>query len=284
MIVLNIVKYLNGSWRNIPPNRLLGNVIYFNRSISTMDPKKIEHFASMKNFWWDENGPVKGLHTYNLFKLQFVKDGLINAKVQIQNSDLPLKEIKIVDIGCGGGIVTEGLAKTGAQVTGIDVCAELIDIAKEHVKMDPHISKRVNYIHTTVEDFVQKKEDSTYDAVIVFDVLQYVTNPQLFLKECVEIIKPGKSIFITTINKTLTSWLSNILAVEYIFRCIPCGTFEWYKFVEPHKVQSILKNYDCETISMCGIKFNPITKRWFRSSSVSTFYMLHAVKQEKIGI
>ncbi|XP_018049090.1 PREDICTED: ubiquinone biosynthesis O-methyltransferase-like [Atta colombica] len=280
MMTINIVKCFNGSWKSIPRNKLRN--IYANRidkSTSSIDPKKIEHFSIMKNLWWNENGPVTALHSYNPYRIQFMKDRL-NAGIKIQNSNLPLKGIKIVDIGCGGGIMAEGLARAGAQVTGIDVSAELISIAKEHLKLDPNISERVNYIHTTVEEFANKEsENSTYDAVVASEVLEHVSDPQLFLKECVKIIKPGKSIFITTINKTLTSWLLTI-AVEYIKKCVPYGTLKWNKYIAPHKVQYILKNYNCETKLINGMKFNPFTKRWSQSSSVSTLYMLHAIKQK----
>ncbi|KYN14681.1 Hexaprenyldihydroxybenzoate methyltransferase, mitochondrial, partial [Trachymyrmex cornetzi] len=198
--------------------RLSRNIMYVNKtdkSISSIDPKKVEHFSIMKNLWWNENGPVTALHSYNPFRIQFVKDGLVNAGIKIQNSNFPLKGIKIVDVGCGGGIMAEGLTRAGAQVTGIDVSAELISVAKEHLKLDPNISERVNYIHTTVEDFAHKKsENSRYDAVVSSEVLEHVSDPQLFLKKCVKIMKPGKSIFITTINKTLTSWLSTIVITE----------------------------------------------------------------------
>ncbi|XP_018407748.1 PREDICTED: ubiquinone biosynthesis O-methyltransferase-like [Cyphomyrmex costatus] len=275
MITSNVVKYLNGLWRNIPQNR-------FAKLMSTANIEKIEHFSAMKSFWWDKNGPLKGLHNYTTFKTQIVKNGL-NSGVEIQNSDLPLKGINIVEVGCGGGILTESLARAGAQVTGIDVSAELINVAKEHIKLDPSISKRVNYIHTTVEDFAQKeRENSAYDAVVTTDVLQYVTDQELFLKECVKLLKPGKSIFITTINKTLMSWLCFKVAGEFIFRSIPFGVFDWGKFIAPHEVQCILKNYGCETKSIRGMKFNPMTRHCSWSSNVFNLYGLHAIKQKEI--
>lgn len=149
--------------------------------MSTVDSKEIEHHSNLKNIWWDKNGPLNGLHSYNPLRIQFVKDGLVNAGVKLQNSNIPLKGIKIVDVGCGGGILAEGLARAGAQVTGIDASTELINIAKEHVKLDPDISERVNYIHTTVEEFAQKEKE-TYDALVTSEVVEHVTDPQLFLK------------------------------------------------------------------------------------------------------
>ncbi|XP_018311774.1 ubiquinone biosynthesis O-methyltransferase-like [Mycetomoellerius zeteki] len=282
------VKFTNGSWRSIFQNRLLRNIVCINtiaRSISTVDQEEIERMSAWRNFWWNENGPIKVLHAYNPIRIQFLKDGLINAGFKIQNPDFPLENIKIVDVGCGGGILAESLAKIGVRVTGIDASEQLIKIAKDHVKLNRDISEKVNYIHTTVEDFTRKKsENSTYDAVVSSEVLEHVSDPQLFIKECVKIVKPGKSIFLTTINRTLTSWLSTIVACEYIFGAIPRGTHTWNKFITPHEVQCILKNYGCETRSIRGMKINPMTKKCSWSSTQSTFYLLHAIKQKETGI
>lgn len=286
MIISNAVKHINGSWRNIPRNRLLKNIVRINkniRSMSTVYSKKVKRCSDLTDFWWDKNGPLGGLHTYNPFRIQLIKDGLVNTGFKMQNSDLPLKGMKIADVGCGGGILTEALARIGAQVTGIDISAELLNVAKEHVKLDPNISKRVNYIQTTVEDFAENERE-TYDAVVTSEVLEHVADPQLFLKECVKIVKPGKSIFITTINRTLISWLSTIVVAEYIFRTIPCGTHQWNKFIAPHEVEHILKNYGCEMKLIYGFKFNSLTNKWSWSSTTPTFYGLHAIKQNKSSI
>lgn len=146
-----------------------------------MDSKEIEHLSTFKNDWWDENGPLSDLHLYAPIRIKFVKDGLANTGFRMQDPALPLKGVKIVDIGCGGGILAERLARIGAQVTGIDASAELINVAKEHVKLDPGISERMNYIQTTVEDF-SRKEGESYDAVVASEILEHVAEPQLFLK------------------------------------------------------------------------------------------------------
>ncbi|EGI59775.1 Hexaprenyldihydroxybenzoate methyltransferase, mitochondrial [Acromyrmex echinatior] len=217
------------------------------------------------------NNPLGGLQLYNSFRIQFLIDGLINAGFKIQNSDFPLEKIKIVDIGCGGGILAESLARIEAQVTGIDAAEQLIKVAKNHIKLNRDISEKVNYIYTTVEYFANKEsENSTYDTVVTSE-------------ECVRIVKPGKSIFLTTVNRTLTSWLS-IVASEYIFGSIPCGIHTWNKFITPHEVQCILKNYGCEIRSIRGTKYNPMTNKWSWSSTLSTFYLLHAIKQKETDI
>ncbi|KAL6259244.1 hypothetical protein P5V15_009163 [Pogonomyrmex californicus] len=280
MIVLNILRYING-----PRKNKLKNVLYINRivrSITTVDTKEIEHLSTFKNDWWNENGPLAALHVYTPIRVQFVRDGLVNAGVEVQNSALPLEGIKILDVGCGGGILTERLARIGAEVTGIDISAELINIAKEHVKLDPNISGKVNYIKTTVEDYSQKQE-GLYDAVVASEVLEHISNQELFLKECAKITKPGGSIFITTENRTFASWLTLIVIGEYIIRTVPFGTHDWNKFIAPHEIQHILDNYGCKTKLIHGMKFNPLLNQWFWSSCTAVFYGLHAIKQKEIN-
>lgn len=149
--------------------------------MSTVDPERVKYYSAKKDIWWDEDGPMFGLHAYNPIRVQFIKDELINTGFKMQNLNLSLKRVKILEVGCGGGIMAESLARLGAQVTGIDISAELIDIAKKHVKLSPDMSERVNYIHTTIENFVQKNRE-IYDAVVICEVLVHVADPQLFLK------------------------------------------------------------------------------------------------------
>ncbi|EZA48591.1 hypothetical protein DMN91_012127 [Ooceraea biroi] len=252
------------------------------KAISTVDPKEIDHLSGWKNSWWDENGVVKPLHTFNPVRVEFVRKSLANTGFKSQNLALPLNGIKIADVGCGGGILTESLARTGAQVTGIDAATDLINIAKEHVKLDPDISDRVTYFCTTIEEFSQNNKES-YDALITSEVVEHVTDPELFLKECVKVLKPGGSIFVTTVNKTLASWLGAIIVAEYIWKLVPCGTHQWNKFVAPHEVQRILEKYDCKTKLIHGIRFNPLSYHWSFSSYKGINYAVHAVKQKKIN-
>ncbi|KAL6437970.1 hypothetical protein ACFW04_004339 [Cataglyphis niger] len=255
MNILKCYRYLNRSLINsqnsfFTPNRLFeGSKIYrIDRAISTVDLKDIKHNSNFKNSWWDENGPVKLLHSFNPLRVQFVRDGLANAGIKLCNPALPLEGVKIADIGCGGGILTESLARIGAHVTGLDASAELINLAKEHIKLDPTILERVNYIHTSIEEFSPKNE-RLYD-VVTSEIIEHVENPEIFLKECVRVLKPGGSIFVTTINKT------NILA-----RCY-C-------------------NSGCKTKLIHGIKVNPLTNQCSWSSFTAINYGLHAVKQRE---
>lgn len=288
MKALKICRYFNGPLINFQhsfSNKLFEGrkIDRIDRAISTVDPKDIKHHSNLKNNWWDENGPVKALHVFNPLRAQFVRDGLANAGFKLQNPALPLEGVKIADIGCGGGILTECLARIGAHVTGLDASTELIDIAKEHIKLDPITLERVNYIQTSIEEFSPQNE-KLYDVVVASEVLEHVENPEIFLKECVRILKPGGSIFVTTINKTVTSLLGAIIIGEYILNWIPRGTHKWSKFIAPHEVQRILDNCGCKTELIHGIKFNPLTYQWSWSSFAPIHYGLHAVKQKETRI
>lgn len=151
------------------------------RSVSTVNDKEIEHLSGWKKDWWDKDGLLKPLHNFNPLRIQFVRDGLANTGFKEQTPSLPLQGIKIADIGCGGGILTEALARIGAQVTGIDASKELIEVAKLHAELDPDISKRTNYVCTSIEEFSGENEE-LYDAVVSSEVVEHVNNQELFLK------------------------------------------------------------------------------------------------------
>ncbi|XP_014468662.1 PREDICTED: ubiquinone biosynthesis O-methyltransferase, mitochondrial-like [Dinoponera quadriceps] len=258
-------------------NRLMQKTRYkIARSISTINIKDIENHSKLAKIWWTD---IHMLHHFNPLRVQFVRDGLANTGFKEQTPSLPLQGVKIADVGCGGGILSEGLARTGAEVTGIDASEELINVAKQHVELDSDISNRINYICTNIEEFSDKNE-KLYDVVISSEVIEHVNNQELFLKESIKLLKPGGSIFITTPNKTLLCWLAGIVVSEYIINVIPRGTHDWNNFIPPHEVQRILRNNGCKTKLIHGIVYNPITKQWSWSSSTALCYGLHAVKQK----
>ncbi|EFN82802.1 Hexaprenyldihydroxybenzoate methyltransferase, mitochondrial [Harpegnathos saltator] len=196
---------------------------------------------------------------------------------------MSLQGVKIVDVGCGGGILSEALARIGAQVTGIDASEELINIAKLHAELDSNISKNVNYVHSTIEEFSGENE-KLYDVVVSSEVIEHVYNQKLFLRECVRLLKPGGSIFITTPNKTLISWFFGIIVAEYVINIIPRGTHDWNNFILPCEIQCILEKNGCKTKLIYGIVYNPIIKEWSLSSSTAFCYGLHAVKKKEIDV
>ncbi|XP_019696365.2 ubiquinone biosynthesis O-methyltransferase, mitochondrial isoform X2 [Harpegnathos saltator] len=255
------------------------------RSTSTINIKDIKYYSKIKNDWWDtsKNGIMLSLHLFNPLRVQFIRDGLANTGFKEQTPSLPLQGVKIADVGCGGGILTEALARTGAQVTGVDASEELINVAKLHAELDSNISKNINYVQTSIEEFSSKNE-KLYDAVISSEVIEHVYNQELFLKECVKLLKPGGSIFITTLNKTLISWFLGIIIAEYVINIIPRGIHDWNNFIPPCEIQRILEKNGCKTKLIHGIIYNPISMKWSWSSNTILNYGLHAVKKKEIDV
>lgn len=244
---------------------------------STVNPKEIEFYGKLNNNWWDTNGPMQALHSMTPLRVQFVRDGLANTGIIKNNTNLPLKGTKILDVGCGGGILSEPLARIGAEVTGIDSTLELIEVAKEHASLDSSLSGRLNYVHTTIECFEQENSQ-TYDAVVASEVLEHVTDQQLFLKCCSNTLKSGGSLFVTTLNKTLPSWLGAIIAAEHLLKLVPSGTHDWNNFISPQEVQRMIEACGLKTKLIHGMFYNPIKNEWSWTSCAVINYALHALK------
>ncbi|PSN52015.1 Ubiquinone biosynthesis O-methyltransferase [Blattella germanica] len=236
----------------------------------TVHKEDIEFYNRRAHQWWDERGEMKGLHALNKLRVQFIRDGLINTrKIDRTNRDgsQPLKGLKILEIGCGGGILSEPLARIGATVTGIDASKNMIETAQLHASQDPSISDRVTYIFGTIEENV-KDCISSYDAVVASEVLEHVSQKDLFLESCVSTLKPGGSVFITTLNRTFSMWAGGILFAEYLLRLVPQGTHD-------------INKYGCSVGLMHGMMYNFLANEWFWTSNTSMNYALHAVKKEK---
>lgn len=205
-----------------------------------MDKKEVEFHSNLSEVWWDVTGRMKALHSMNPLRVQLIRDGLANAGLKEANPSTPLDGIKILDVGCGGGILSEPLARIGATVTGLDASTQLISTAKEHASLDKNISGRLSYVASTIEDHTSSNQ-ATYDVVVASEIIEHITDQEFFLKSCTNVVKPGGSIFITTPGKTASSWLVAILMAEYVLRIIPQGTHDWNKFISPEETQRLLE-------------------------------------------
>lgn len=239
--------------------------------ISSVDDAEIEHFSRTSERWWSGKST---LHSLNNVRVPFICKGLVLTK-DTENSK-PLENIKILEVGCGGGILSEELARLGAIVHAIDPGSEAIEVAKRHALLDPSLTT-LSYILTTVEDHAIENSEK-YDAVIASEVIEHVTEKELFLESCIKCLKPNGSIFITTYNKTIRSWIMGILVVQEIFNIIPRGTHAWDKFVSPSDVTNMLEKYNCKTLDVQGSWFNILSRSWVHSSNTSLNYSLHAKK------
>jgi polyprenyldihydroxybenzoate methyltransferase/3-demethylubiquinol 3-O-methyltransferase len=221
---------------------------------------------------------MKALHAINQLRVPLIRDGLITTgSVQLDNVNKSsvLNGIKILEVGCGAGILTEALAKLRASVVALDPSEKLLDAARAHMGDEKKFD--VQYICATVEEHSEENRDK-YDAVVASEVLEHVPDQISFLKECVNCLKPGGSIFVTTMNKTQASWLGGIVAAEYVLNLVPKGTHDFDKFISPTDVSKILSELNCSTILVHGFRYEfwRNVAKWQKYDGIN--YALHAVK------
>ncbi|KAG9342747.1 hypothetical protein JZ751_015609, partial [Albula glossodonta] len=200
-------------------------------SQSTLDPSEAKKFQLLANKWWDERGEFAALHSMNSLRVPFIRDNLLNVHGGRQLGK-PLSSIRILDVGCGGGLLTEPLGRLGADVLGIDPVEDSIRTAELHVSFDPVLQEQVRYRACTLEE-LSEEEAEGFDAVVASEVVEHLADLDTFALCCHQVLKPGGSLFITTLNKTNLSYALGIVAAERLLRIVPSGTHEWEKFISP---------------------------------------------------
>ena len=239
--------------------------------MTTVNKKEIEKFSKMAEEWWDVEGKFKPLHKFNPIRIKYIKESVIeNFKLQ-NNEKLPLNGINLLDIGCGGGLLSEPMCRLGATVTGIDASEKNIEIAKIHAKKN---NLNINYICTSPEKIQKEK----FDVILNMEIVEHVENVDLFLNSSSNLLKKDGLMFVATINKTLKSYLFAIIGAEYILRWLPIGTHEWEKFIKPDDLKNILSKFDMTMIKTDGVKFNPILDKWSLSKDTSINYISKFIK------
>lgn len=216
----------------------------------------------------------------NALRVPLIRDGLIATSLVPQGqirSPQVLNGLNILEVGCGGGILTEALARIHANVVGIDPGEKLINVAREHAKRDQKISPRIQYLMETVEEHAQNNVER-YDAVVASEVLEHVNDKPAFLEHCIMALKPGGSIFVTTLNKTTASWLGGVVAAEYILKLVPEDTHDWEKFISPLDLQRILKTFNCTTVLVHGMSYEFWRNSWSWCKRMDINYAVQAVK------
>ena len=221
----------------------------------------------MATDWWNPNGKFKPLHLFNPARIEFIKKKLISYFNLNSNSKKPLKKLKILDIGCGGGLLCEPLSRLGATITGIDPSKDNIKVAKLHSKK---MKLNINYICCSPENLNLKNK---FDVILNMEIVEHVSNVELFIKNCSGLIKKNGIMFVATINKNLKSYLFAILGAEYILRWLPIGTHDWNKFLSPEDLEIVVKNNNFVIDETVGMKFNLLSNKWSRSSDISVNYI-----------
>jgi len=238
---------------------------------NTINKEEIEKFSKIAEEWWDPTGKFKPLHKFNPIRISYIKENIINT-FKLSNQEKPLKNLKILDIGCGGGLLSEPMCRLGADVTGIDASEKNIKVAKLHAKKN---DLNIEYLSTSPENF---KTDTKFDVILNMEIIEHVENINLFLESCSSLLRKKGIMFVATINKTLKSYLFAIIGAEYILRWLPIGTHEWEKFVNPNDLINISKKYNLNLENLDGMKFNLIKDEWYLSSDKSINYIGKFIK------
>jgi 2-polyprenyl-6-hydroxyphenyl methylase/3-demethylubiquinone-9 3-methyltransferase len=239
--------------------------------MNSINKKEIEKFSKMAAEWWDPSGKFKPLHKFNPIRIQYIKENIIsNFKLKIKKK--PLDKINILDIGCGGGLLSEPMTRLGANVTGIDASSKNINIAKLHAKKN---KLNINYICSPPEKLKIKKK---FDVILNMEIVEHVEDINFFINSCSKLLKKNGLMFVATLNKTLKSYMFAIIGAEYVLRWLPIGTHDWEKFVKPEELKKILIKNNLKLEKLDGMNFNIIKDEWSVSSDTSINYIAKSIK------
>ena len=238
---------------------------------NTINKKEIEKFSKIAEEWWNPEGKFKPLHKFNPIRISYIKDNIIKT-FKLQNKGKPLDNIKILDVGCGGGLLSEPMKRLGAEVVGIDASDKNIKVAKLHAKKN---KLNIEYFCVSPEKF---KTETKFDVILNMEIVEHVEDVNFFLKSCSNLLKKNGIMFVATLNKTLKSYLFAIIGAEYVLRWLPIGTHEWEKFVKPEDLINILEESNLKLESLDGMKFNLIKNEWALTSDKSINYIGKFIK------
>ena len=230
--------------------------------MSNIDKQEIKKFSAIADEWWNKDGDFKPLHVINPLRANFIKE-----KTSLDNK-------KILDVGCGGGLLTEALYDFGADVTGIDAAGPGIKVAKIHADKN---KKDIQYYEKTAEELIKENKEH-FDIVTCLEVLEHVPNPKSLIASCFNLLKPGGFIFLSTINKNPRSWITAIVGAEYIFNLLPKGTHEFDKFIKPSVLAKYIRDAGGELIETKGMFYNPITHKANLNNDLGVNYLMYAKK------
>ena len=235
---------------------------------TTIDPVEHEKFSKLAEEWWNPKGKFKTLHKFNPTRIAFIREKIINHFDIATDEKKPFKNIKLLDIGCGGGLLSEPMAKLGANVTGLDVVEKNIKTASTHAK---NHGLKINYIHSTVEKISEK--DEKFDVILNMEVIEHVSDVNLFINSCNKILAPNGIMIFASLNRTLISYGLAIIGVEYILGWLPKGTHDWSKFITPDELKILFSSNGLKIDEIIGMKYNPLFDSWKRSEDLSVNYL-----------
>ncbi len=240
--------------------------------MSTINKEEIQKFSKLADEWWDVNGKFKPLHMFNPIRIEYILDKITKHFKLDKEKKILLENLEILDIGCGGGLISEPMARLGGNVTGIDAGAKNIKIASLHSKKS---NLKINYLNKSPE---QLKEKEKFDIILNLEIVEHVDDLDLYLQSCYDLLKKNGLMFTATINRTLTSYIKAIIGAEYILRWLPIGTHDWNKFIKPEELEKKLTDKKFNTYNIQGLEFNPIFNKWKKSDNLSVNYIICSSK------
>ena len=238
--------------------------------MSTINKEEIQKFSDLAEEWWDVNGKFKPLHMFNPIRIEYITEN-IKKHFNINNNNF-LQKLNLLDIGCGGGLISEPMARLGAKVTGIDASEKNIKIAKLHANKS---KLNIRYLTKSPE---QLNEFEKFDIILNLEIIEHVEDVSLYIDSCYKLLKKNGIMFTATLNRTFTSYIKAIIGAEYILRWLPIGTHDWNKFIKPQELEELLISKNFKTINIKGLEYNPITKKWKKSNNLKVNYIFCSTK------
>ena len=240
--------------------------------MTTINKEEIQKFSKLADEWWDVNGKFKPLHMFNPIRIEYILDEISkHFELDRKEKDL-LKNLEILDIGCGGGLISEPMARLGGNVTGIDASEKNIKIASVHCEEN---NLKINYLNKSPENL---NETEKFDIILNLEIVEHVDNLDLYLDSCKKLLKKNGLMFTATINRTFISYIKAIIGAEYILRWLPIGTHDWNKFIKPEELQKKLTDKNFLTHDIKGLEFNPVLNKWKKSENLSVNYIITSIK------
>ncbi len=240
--------------------------------MTTINKKEIQKFSNLADEWWDVNGKFKPLHIFNPVRIDYIIEK-ISEHFNLKKKDTSrLSGLKILDIGCGGGLVSEPICRLGANVTGIDASEKNIKIADLHAKKN---DLKIKYLNTSPENFPYEEK---FDVILNLEIVEHVEDLDLYIESCSKLLKPGGLMFTATLNRTFESYIKAIVGAEYVMRWLPIGTHDWNKFIKPNELKKKLEKYNFSILNTEGVVYNIFTGKWKRSNDCSVNYITASIK------
>ena len=239
--------------------------------MNSINKKEIEKFSKIAEEWWNPDGKFKPLHNFNPIRIKYIKENIIKD-FKIKPSEKPLKKLNLLDIGCGGGLLSEPMCRLGANVVGIDASEKNIKVAKFHAQKN---KLKINYKIASPEKLKSKIK---FDVILNMEIVEHVENIDFFIKESAKLLKKNGVMFVATLNKTLKSYTFAIVGAEYILKWLPIGTHDWEKFVKPNDLVNISEKNGLSLKKLDGMKFNILDNSWKISNDTSVNYIVKLKK------